>query len=139
MRRFRLFSIAASLLLLAALAPTQVFAQASCPMSLQTFRTITTSTYTLAVTDQCSTLVFSPTTAATAVALTMPNPATTFPVGYTVWIKSGNSGGVYMTPTTATLDGLTTQINVTTGQALRLVSDGTNWISEGGIGTTHHP
>src|SRR5579859_7706991 len=129
-------------LLLAALAAfpvSQVWAQAPCPISSQTFKTVTTTTYTLAIADQCKTIVFSPTTASTATALTLPNAATNFPVGYRVWIKAGNAGGVYMTPTTSLLDGLSTQINLTTGQSLGLVTDGTNYISLGGSGTTHHP
>jgi hypothetical protein len=143
MRRFRFLSAAAALAALlaifASISPAPAQQGAACVISTLPFRTITTSTYTLAIGDQCSTLVFSPTTAATAVALTLPNAATNFPAGYTVRIKSGNTGGVYMTPTTSTLDGLSTQINLTTGQSIDLVVDGTNYISLGGSGTTHHP
>ena len=142
-RLIRSFSAAAALAALLAIvliaAPVRAQIGTGCPIILQTFKTVTTATYTLAIGDQCSTIVFSPTTAATATALTLPNAATNFPPGYTVWIKSGNSGGVYMTPTTSTLDGLATQINLTTGQSIELVVDGTNYISLGGSGTTHHP
>ena len=143
-RLIRSFSAAAALAALLAIvliaAPARAQSSSgACPISLQTFKTVTAASYTLAIGDQCSTIVFSPTTAATAVALTLPNAATTFPPGFAVRIKDGNSGGIYMTPTTSTLDGLTTQIHLTTGQSIDLVTDGTNYISLGGSGTTHHP
>ena len=142
MRRFRFLSAFAGFLALVAILaalPARAQQGASCPISLQTFKTVTAAAYTLAIGDQCSTIVFSPTTAATAVALTLPNAATTFPPGFTVRIKDGNSGGIYMTPTTSLLDGLTTQIHLTTGQSIDLAVDGTNYISLGGSGTTHNP
>lgn len=103
------------------------FAQgASCPISKQIPEVVSGTTYTLIPADGCKLKVF---TNGSAVTLSAANPATTFPAGYQVTIKAQGTGTVTFTPTTATLDGLSSAIAWTTGTGGTLWTDGTNWYS----------
>lgn len=128
MRRFSF--VFAGLFLLAALSPLSAFAQsgsAACPVSAQLAKVVSGTTYTVALGDQCSTLVFTNTG---AVAVTLPNAATTFPVGFTVAMKA-TGGTVTVTPTTSTINGASTAV-LSAGTGFSVATDGTNYYTQGG-------
>lgn len=136
MRRLFLASVAAAALMVGAVLGTSFLAEAqqgaACPIASTSpvvISAVTTRTITQA--DNCKMLVF---TGATGTGVSLPNAASTtagVPVGFRVWLKAQGAGSVSATPTTSTLDGLTTQIVLTTGQGVEIRSDGTNYWSSG--------
>lgn len=65
-----------------------------------------------------------------AVAVTLPQAGTSFPNGCQLPSKNDGAGSVTVTPTTSTIDGAAS-ITLTTGQSVVIVSDGTNYKTEG--------
>lgn len=124
MRKLFGFLGAALLALLPGVAAAQ--GGAACSIAASVPEVVTATTYALTVADACRLKVF---TAGSAVTLTAPNPAVTFPSGYSVTIKAQGVGSVTFTPTTGTLDGLSTAIIWTTGTGGEIRTDGTNWYS----------
>lgn len=81
--------------------------------------------YTVVASDQAKLLTF---TNAGAIAVTLPQATGSFGAGW--WAEfvclPGSVGSVTVTPTTSTIDGLTTLV-LAPGNAARVVSDGTNY------------
>ena len=124
------------LLLLALLMPSLAFAEAGCPISSESPKTLgsSVSTYTLSPADACGFLNFTDTSGTT---ITMPNAAVTLPAGFKVWIKAQSSGTVILgTPTTSTIDGVAGPVSITTGTGVEVRSDGVNYFTSG-LGIKH--
>ena len=107
---------------------SSAFAQASCPISSTVAKVITTSPYTVLLTDQCKLLVFND---ASAVAVTLPQKSTTFPNGFTFAVANIGAGTVTITPTTSTINGGST-VAVAQSFGLDVFTDGTNYYTQGG-------
>lgn len=72
---------------------------------------------------------------AAAIAGTLAQAGSTgFPSGWWMDVQNTGAGTLTITPTTSTVDGAAT-LALTTGQGTRLVSDGTNWFTQRGIGS----
>ena len=124
--------VALALLALAPIHQANADSGASCPVGSSGYKTVTGTTYTVLVADQCSLLNF---TNASAVSVTLPNVATTFPAGFRFSAKASGAGAVTITPTTATINGLSTLV-LTSGLGADIWTDHTNYIANGGYGST---
>jgi hypothetical protein len=72
---------------------------------------------------------------ASAIAGTLPQASASFPSGWFVDVQNTGAGTLTITPTTSTIDGVSSIVLVT-GQGVRIYSDGTNYFSmRGGSGT----
>lgn len=73
---------------------------------------------------------------AAAIAGTLPQAgaSSTFVAGWFVDVQNRGAGTLTITPTTSTIDGAATLV-LTTGQGVRLFSDGTNYFTQRGAGT----
>lgn len=98
---------------------------AGCPVTLVSPVTVTAGTWTFSNTDNCKVLVF--TNATTNV--TMPNAATFATPGWRVTLKTTGTNGIYMTPTTSTLDGQASALHLTQGLSCDIASDSVNYWS----------
>lgn len=93
----------------------------------------TGTTYTVVTGDRNKLITFSN---ASAVAVTLPQAGSTgFANNFEFEAKNIGAGTVTITPTTSTIDGAAT-LTLTTGQSVRLYSDGTNYFSAPGKATT---
>lgn len=70
---------------------------------------------------------------ASAIAGTLPQAGATFPDGWWVDVQNRGAGTLTITPTTSTVDGAATLVLVA-GQGARIVSDGTNYFTQRGVG-----
>ena len=91
----------------------------------------TGTTYTYLTGDRAK-LVTHSNAAAIAGALPVAG-GTTFPAGWFADIQNRGVGTLTITPTTSTLDGAAS-LALTTNQGVRLVSDGTNYFTQRGVG-----
>lgn len=89
------------------------------------------TTYTLLATDRSKLVTFSN---ASSIAVTIPQAGTSFPAGFICLLSNQGVGTVTLTPTTSHIDGAT-NLALTTGQGVTLVSDGTNWFTVRGLGS----
>jgi hypothetical protein len=106
---------------------TAVTASASAPDELVNAQTGTTYTY---VTGDKSKLVTH--TNGSAIAGTLPQAGVSFPAGWWVDVQNRGAGTLTITPTTSTVDGAAS-LALTTGQGVRIVSDGTNYFTQRGM------
>jgi hypothetical protein len=72
-------------------------------------------------------------TNAAAIAGTLPQASATFPHGWWMDVQNRGAGTLTITPTTSTVDGAAS-LALTTGQGVRIVSDGTNYFTQRGVG-----
>lgn len=72
-------------------------------------------------------------TNAAAITGTLPQAGASFPAGWYVDVQNRGAGTLTITPTTSTLDGAAS-LALTTNQGVRIVSDGTNYYTQRGIG-----
>ena len=72
-------------------------------------------------------------TNAAAIAGTLPQAGTSFPSGWAVDVQNRGAGVLTITPTTSTIDGAATLV-LLPGQGIKLVSDGTNYFTQRGMG-----
>jgi hypothetical protein len=71
---------------------------------------------------------------AAAIAGTLPQAGSTgFPANWLMDVQNRGAGTLTITPATSTIDGAASLV-LTTGQGARVVSDGTNWFTQRGIG-----
>lgn len=68
---------------------------------------------------------------AAAIAGTLPQAGASFPSGWWVDVQNRGAGTLTITPTTSTIDGATS-LALTTGQGVRLASDGANYFTQRG-------
>lgn len=88
----------------------------------------TGTSYTIQTTDRSKLLTLSN---ASAVSVTLPQAnSSTFPDGWYVEVKNKGAGTATITPTTSTIDGLTT-LTLPTGYGATIYSDGTNYQVQG--------
>ena len=106
---------------------TAVTASASAPDELVNAQTGTTYTY---VTGDKSKLVTH--TNGSAIAGTLPQAGVSFPAGWWMDVQNRGAGTLTITPTTSTVDG-SASLALTTGQGVRIVSDGTNYFTQRGM------
>jgi hypothetical protein len=85
----------------------------------------TGTSYTLLSSDIGKLVTFSN---ASSIAVTLPQATGRFKARFYCWIKNVNAGVVTLTPTTSTINGLTT-ITLGQHQGVMLISDGTNWFT----------
>lgn len=83
----------------------------------------TGTTYTVLSTDACALVTFSN---ASAIAVTLPQATGSFAAGFGFDVQNKGVGLVTITPTTSTINGLST-LTLATNQGCTIVSDGTNW------------
>ena len=67
-------------------------------------------------------------TNASAVAVTLPQAGSSFPVGWFAEFENRGAGLVTITPTTSTINGGAT-VTLSTNQSLKIISDGTNYFA----------
>ena len=94
--------------------------------------TQTGTAYTILQTDRKKLVTFSN---ASAIAVTLPQATGFFKVGWSTTLKNVGNGKVTITPTTSTIGGATS-LTLEKGQAVKLLSDGTNYhvIKQGSAG-----
>lgn len=93
---------------------------------------INTASYTFLTTDKTRTKVRS--NGGSAMTDTLPQAGTTFPLGWEVMVINNDvSAPLTITPTTSTIDGLTS-IVILAGRSAVIHSDGTNYYTERGSG-----
>lgn len=68
---------------------------------------------------------------AASIAGTLPQAGASFPSGWWMDVQNRGAGTLTITPATSTIDGAAS-VALTTGQGLRLVSDGTNYFTQRG-------
>jgi len=83
------------------------------------------TTYTFVQTDGGKLVTFSN---SSAVAVTLPQATSPLGTGWFTHVQNTGTGTVTITPTTSTIDGLSS-IVLTTGQGIYLISNGTNYFS----------
>lgn len=83
----------------------------------------TGTTYTVLSTDACALVTLSN---ASAIAVTLPQATGSFAAGFGFDVQNKGVGLVTITPTTSTINGLST-LTLATNQGCTIVSDGTNW------------
>lgn len=72
-------------------------------------------------------------TNAAAIAGTLPQASASFPSGWYMDVQNRGAGTLTITPTTSTIDGAAS-LALTTNQGVRVVSDGTNYFTQRGVG-----
>jgi len=92
----------------------------------------TGTTYTVLTTDRGKLVTH---TNASAIAATLPQASATFPDGWFMDVQNRGAGTVTITPTTSTIDDAAS-VALTTGQGMRIFSDGTNYFTQRGVGGT---
>jgi len=109
-----------------ALAAPEAFAQA-CPQ--QTINAQTGTTYTVLNSDNCKKVSLSN---GSAVAVTLPQAGSNsnFGATWTATFINIGAGAVTITPTTSTIDGLSSRV-LNQYQGIRITSNGTNYVSDG--------
>lgn len=85
------------------------------------------TTYTILSADCSKALFFSN---ASSIAITVPQPSSSFPNGCRIPVKNDGAGTATFTSTSSTID-LNATASLVTSQSFELVSDGTNWRTEG--------
>lgn len=86
----------------------------------------TGTTYTVQTTDAGAVIRFS---SASGVAVTLPAATTTgFGSGFSTKIQFVGTGNLTITPTTSTIDGLSS-LKISNGGAMQIISDGTNYFT----------
>ncbi len=98
--------------------------------STESINAQTGTVYTIAVTDETKLITASNTA---SVAISLPQAGTAFPAGWFADLENINTGAVTITPAISTLDGATSLV-VGHNQGLRIVSDGTNYNTQRGMG-----
>jgi hypothetical protein len=83
------------------------------------------TTYAIQGSDRSKLITF---TNAAAVAATIAQAGSTFPIGWNTQIINRGAGTVTITPATSTING-GANITVATGQSLEIISDGTNYFA----------
>lgn len=68
-----------------------------------------------------------------AIAGTLPQAGASFPAGWWMDVQNTGAGTLTITPTTSTLDGAAS-LALSTGQGVRLVSNGVNYFTQRGVG-----
>ena len=89
------------------------------------------TTYTVLSGDRSKLVTFSN---ASPVSVTLPQAGTSFPNGWHVDVQNRGAGTVTITPSTSTIDGAAS-IDLTTGQGIRIASNGTNYYTQRGRGS----
>jgi hypothetical protein len=84
----------------------------------------TETAYTLQVTDQCARLIFRNTAAEV---VTLPNPGSHFPFGWTVSTFSSGAGGVTLTPTSPVTVNGASSLARAQGTYATCYTDGASW------------
>lgn len=98
----------------------------------ETVNAQTGTSYTFVTGDRGKLVTFSN---ASAIAGTLPQAGSAgFPAGWWCDVQNRGAGTETTTPTTSTIDGAAS-LALTTGQGTRLVSDGTNWFTQRGVGS----
>ena len=92
----------------------------------------TAAIYTIDQADRAAFIVFN---RATAVAVTLPQASATFPAGWWVEFTNIGAGLVTITPTTSTIDGLSS-LAIAQYQGAEIMSDGTNYYTQRGLDST---
>jgi hypothetical protein len=72
---------------------------------------------------------------ASAIAGALPQATGAFGSGWFAWVQNRGAGTLTITPTTSTIDGSAT-LALTTGQGALIVSDGTNYYTMRGVGSS---
>src|SRR6185312_9760934 len=83
----------------------------------------TGTTYTVSSSDCGKLVTFNN---ASTISVTLPQATGSFTSGFSFYVQNVGAGTVTITPTTSTINGASS-LDVTTGQGLMIVSDGTNW------------
>lgn len=83
------------------------------------------TSYTVLSSDRGKLVTFAN---ASAVAVTLPQAGTTFPVGWFAEFENRGAGLVTITPTTSTVNG-GASITLGTNQSIKIISDGTNYFA----------
>lgn len=97
--------------------------------NLGTVNAQTGATYTVAAVDKAKLVTFSN---AASIAVTLPQAGSSFPNGWFADFQNRGAGTATITPTTSTVDGAAS-IALTTGQGVRIFSDGTNYFTQRGV------
>ena len=97
-------------------------------------RATTTTSEALANSDQNKLVTFS-NGSAVAATIAQAGSGGNFAAGWVVSLKNLGAGTVTLTPATSTVDGAAT-VTLTTGQGLDLYSDGTNYFTQAGKGSS---
>lgn len=108
---------------------TKAATQVDFENDLGTVNAQTGTTYTIVSGDRGKLLTFSN---AAAIAVTLPQAGSTFPNGWFIDVQNRGAGTATITPTTSTVDG-SASIALTTGQGVRIFSDGTNYFTQRGL------
>lgn len=119
---------AASLFLLPLTAAIAQSGSVGCPISSTIEKTVAGTSYTVLLSDQCKLLAF---TNSGSVAVTLPNAAATFPVGFRVSMRAQGAGTVTVTPTTSTINAGST-VSAASGFGFDIWTDGVNYWTQGG-------
>lgn len=96
----------------------------------QTVNAQTGTTYTVLSSDAAKLVTFSNTS---SIAVTLPQATGNFGAGFWFDVANVNTGLVTITPTTSTIDGITTLL-IPQRWSGKIISDGTNWIVCSGFG-----
>lgn len=102
------------------------------PTATEPVNAQTGTTYTVLAGDQTKLVTF---TNGSAIAVTLPQATGSFGAGWFADFQNRGAGTVTITPTTSTVDGAAS-IALLTGQGVRIASDGANYFTQRGLGST---
>ncbi len=114
------------------LSATQALVQTLPLVKDEPVNTQTGTTYTFLTSDKGKLVTCSN---AASIAGTLPQAGAAFPAGWWVDVQNRGVGTLTITPTTSTLDGVAS-LAITTGQGVRLISDGANYFTARGMNST---
>jgi hypothetical protein len=110
---------------LLALLPCTAFGQqATCPAYSMTWKSFSTTSYTVLPTDQCQMIV---STGSSAAVMNLPVPNANYPAGFAFYMFTKGSGTVTLTATTGTTVNAGSTLAKAQGVGAYCASNGTGW------------